>query len=96
MDKVTLQIKALNSDLKCPICLNILCNTTVTLDCLHRFCRQCIFDSLHFGKKECPTCRTKCSSKRSLRHDQRFDDLIQILYPNLQEYVANQVSCLFA
>ncbi|KAI8923881.1 hypothetical protein BC831DRAFT_513833 [Entophlyctis helioformis] len=87
---VTLLVKSLNTDFKCPVCLGILSNTTVTSDCLHRFCRDCIVSSLRFGKKECPTCRAKCASKRSLRPDVRFDELIRVLYPNLEEMIAQQ------
>eukprot|EP00954_Amorphochlora_amoebiformis_P026741 1381074-Amorphochlora_amoeboformis.AAC.2 len=33
------------------------------MECLHRFCAVCIELSLRMGKKECPSCRTKCPSK---------------------------------
>ena len=41
-------------------------------------------------KKECPTCRVKCPSKRYLRPDPNFDNLIKQIYPNLEEYEAKQ------
>ncbi len=38
------------------------------------------------GKKECPTCRIPCSSRRNLRPDPNFDALIKVLYPDLEKY----------
>jgi len=39
--------------------------------------------ALRVGKKQCPSCRAKCPSKRSCRKDKPFDDLIRAIYPNL-------------
>lgn len=33
------------------------------MDCMHRFCGECIVTCLRLSNKECPTCRTKCGSK---------------------------------
>lgn len=57
---------------------------------LFRFCTDCIVTALRSGNKECPTCRTKLVSKRSLRADPNFDLLISKIYPNLEEYEANE------
>ncbi|NXX10292.1 RNG2A ligase, partial [Podargus strigoides] len=40
--------------------------------------------------KECPTCRKKLVSKRSLRPDPNFDALISKIYPSRDEYEAHQ------
>ena len=45
----------------------------VVKSCLHRFCRECIEKSLHYGKKKCPKCRSACQSKRHLRDDVTFN-----------------------
>lgn len=45
-------------------------------------------------KKECPTCRVHCSSRRHLRPDPNFDALISAIYPNLDEYEAQEGSHL--
>lgn len=42
------------------------------------------------GNKECPTCRKKLVSKRSLRPDPNFDALISKIYPSRDEYEAHQ------
>lgn len=44
--------------------------------------------------KECPTCRKKLVSRRSLRRDSNFDALISKIYPSRDEYEAHQRSVL--
>ena len=55
-----------------------------------RFCQDCIITALRSGNKECPTCRKKLVSKRSLRPDPNFDALISKIYPSRDEYEAHQ------
>ncbi|RTG82195.1 E3 ubiquitin-protein ligase RNF1/2 [Schistosoma bovis] len=76
--------RSLKSELMCPICLDILKVTMTTKECLHRFCSECIITALRNGNKECPTCRKKLVSKRSLRRDPNFDALISKIYPSRQ------------
>jgi len=38
------------------------------------------------GNKECPTCRKKLVSKRSLRSDPNFDRLISNIWPDRKKY----------
>jgi len=90
----TIQIRNLNLELTCPVCLGILHHTMTVMECLHRFCSSCISKSLRLGKKECPTCRVKCPSMRYLRPDPNFDGLITQIYPNLEEYEAKQESII--
>ncbi|KAI8910383.1 hypothetical protein EDD86DRAFT_138449 [Gorgonomyces haynaldii] len=56
-------------------------------ECMHRFCHTCIDDALRLGRKECPTCRTKCVSKRSLRPDIKMEKLIRLFYPDLEHAI---------
>lgn len=50
--------------------------------------------ALRSGNKECPTCRKKLVSKRSLRPDPNFDLLISKIYPSRDEYEAHQTRVL--
>lgn len=61
---------------------------------LSRFCSDCIVTALRSGNKECPTCRKKLVSKRSLRPDPNFDLLISKIYPSRDEYEAHQTRVL--
>jgi len=80
-EELLISPKSLQSELTCPICLDLLRNTRTTKECLHRFCCDCIETALRSGNKECPTCRKKLISKRCLRRDQNIDELISKLFP---------------
>lgn len=82
----TLAVRVLNADLTCPICLGIIRHTMVVMECLHRFCGDCIQKCLRISNKECPSCRIHIPSKRSLRPDLNFDALIAKIYPDLDEF----------
>ncbi|XP_046860490.1 E3 ubiquitin-protein ligase RING2-like [Xenia sp. Carnegie-2017] len=69
-------------------------NLSLICQCLHRFCQDCIITALRSGNKECPTCRKKLVSKRSLRPDPNFDALIAKIYPDREEYEAHQEQVL--
>ncbi|KAL3272468.1 hypothetical protein HHI36_013948 [Cryptolaemus montrouzieri] len=88
--EIAVSPRSLNSELMCPICLDMLKKTMTTKECLHRFCSDCIITALRSGNKECPTCRKKLVSKRSLRPDPNFDLLIAKIYPSRDEYEAHQ------
>jgi len=47
--KTTIQIRTLNTELTCPICLGILHDTQTVMECLHRFCSECISKCLRVG-----------------------------------------------
>jgi hypothetical protein len=65
--KRTMPLSLLNVDLTCPVCLGIIRSAMTVMECTHRFCEACITKCLRLGRKECPSCRVKCVSRRSLR-----------------------------
>lgn len=88
--EIAVSPRSLHNELMCPICLDMLRLTMTTKECLHRFCAECITTALRSGNKECPTCRKKLVSRRSLRPDPNFDALISKIYPSRDEYEAHQ------
>ena len=78
--------QALAPDFTCPVCLRILRKTEIVVECLHRFCGECIQKCLRVAKHECPSCRIKVPSRRSLKRDAAFDALIATVYPDLDAY----------
>lgn len=62
---------------ECPICLDYMEDTHISPDCLHRFCGNCIKTSLRKCNHECPSCRVHISTKRSLRADREFDEIVR-------------------
>eukprot|EP00477_Mikrocytos_mackini_P000244 GAHX01000258.1.p1 GENE.GAHX01000258.1~~GAHX01000258.1.p1 ORF type:complete len:105 (-),score=16.89 GAHX01000258.1:207-521(-) len=85
------------SYIKCSVCLNFIQNATVTVNCMHRFCKPCIEQSLRKGKKECPYCKAFCASKRELKRDAEYQNFVDLfvkdnkLYENLDNDVGNMI-----
>ncbi|XP_058735455.1 putative E3 ubiquitin-protein ligase RING1a [Vicia villosa] len=92
MKYVVLDLPSLRKEIECPICLGIIRNTNTVMECLHRFCRECIHKSMRHGNKECPTCRVHCPSKRSVRDDPSFDAIIQLICPNIDEFEKQELA----
>jgi len=90
--KVNVSLRSLNADLTCRVCLGIIRNCTTVMECLHRFCGECIEKSLRLGRKQCPSCRVACPSRRNLRRDIHFDALIAKIFPDIAEAEAEQDS----
>ncbi|AQK45368.1 putative E3 ubiquitin-protein ligase RING1a [Zea mays] len=80
------KLAEIRKEVQCPICLGIIRKTRTVMECLHRFCRDCIDKSMRLGNNECPACRTHCASRRSLRDDPNYDALIAALYPDIDKY----------
>uniref|UniRef100_A0A7S4KLC9 RING-type domain-containing protein n=1 Tax=Paramoeba aestuarina TaxID=180227 RepID=A0A7S4KLC9_9EUKA len=90
-DYVRIPMKALNSDFSCPVCLGIIKSAMVVTQCMHRFCEECISNSLRLGNKECPKCRAKCASKRHLRPDHAFDKLLLSVIKDVDKFEDEQL-----
>ncbi|CAO2166692.1 unnamed protein product [Urochloa humidicola] len=86
------KLAELRKEVQCPICLGIIRKTRTVMECLHRFCRDCIDKSMRLGNNECPACRTHCASRRSLRDDPNYDTLIAALYPDIDKYEEEELA----
>jgi E3 ubiquitin-protein ligase RNF1/2 len=51
----------------------------MVVECLHRFCEECIERSMRVGRNQCPICRVVIPSRRSLAPDPDFDRLILMI-----------------
>ncbi|KAE9607220.1 putative aminoacyltransferase, E1 ubiquitin-activating enzyme [Lupinus albus] len=89
---VIINLADVRKEVQCPICLGIIRKTRTVMECLHRFCRECIDKSMRLGNNECPACRTHCASRRSLRDDPNFDTLIAALYPDIDKYEEEELA----
>jgi len=70
-------LKALvDEQFECPICLDTCTDTHINPKCLHRFCGDCIKESLRKCNNECPSCRVHIPTKRTLRKDKRYDTIV--------------------
>ena len=79
---VRLPKKIIDSDLTCAICMNVICEAMTITDCLHRFCSDCISQSLRLSKRECPSCRTPVTRHQLVR-DTDFDLIITKMYSDV-------------
>lgn len=89
---ILVKLSDIRKEVQCPICLGIIRKTRTVMECLHRFCRECIDKSMRLGNNECPACRTHCKSRRSLRDDANYDALISALYPNIDKYEEEELA----
>ncbi|XP_010260273.1 PREDICTED: putative E3 ubiquitin-protein ligase RING1a isoform X2 [Nelumbo nucifera] len=89
---VLVRLSDVRKEVQCPICLGIIRKTRTVMECLHRFCRECIDKSMRLGNNECPACRTHCASRRSLRDDPNYDALIAALYPDIDKYEEEELA----
>ena len=88
----TLLTKAFNFELICPVCLSLLQRPMAVMECMHRFCDECISKSIRLGKKEYPTCRVKCASRRSLRHDAALEEFLSKVFPDRDEWERRNIT----
>ncbi|XP_062207129.1 putative E3 ubiquitin-protein ligase RING1a isoform X2 [Phragmites australis] len=89
---ILVKLAEIRKEVQCPICLGIIRKTRTVMECLHRFCRDCIDKSMRLGNNECPACRTHCASRRSLRDDPNYDALIAALYPDIDKYEEEELA----
>ncbi|CAA0817875.1 Putative E3 ubiquitin-protein ligase RING1a [Striga hermonthica] len=89
---IVVNLGEIRKEVQCPICLGIIRKTRTVMECLHRFCRECIDKSMRLGNNECPACRTHCASRRSLRDDPNYDALIAALYPDIDKYEEEELA----
>ncbi|XP_015890726.2 putative E3 ubiquitin-protein ligase RING1a isoform X1 [Ziziphus jujuba] len=89
---IMVKLAEIRKEVQCPICLGIIRKTRTVMECLHRFCRECIDKSMRLGNNECPACRTHCASRRSLRDDPNYDSLIAALYPDIDKYEEEELA----
>ncbi|KAL2295220.1 hypothetical protein Nmel_018381, partial [Mimus melanotis] len=87
MQQVQNVLSAMQKNLECPICLDVL-QEPVSTKCDHIFCRFCMFKLISKKKKgvvECPLCKTEVT-KRSLKENSKFKQLIEGLLETIHAF----------
>ena len=85
--------------LKCPLCKGYYRTPFTINECMHTFCRSCIFK--YFGtsnqREQCPICNTKVGGRPtdSLIFDNYLDSLINILFPEFEEIDKKNMRLLY-
>ena len=85
--------------LKCPLCKGYYRTPYTINECMHTFCRSCIFK--YFGasaqRETCPICNTKIGGRPmdSLIYDNYLDSLLNILFPKFEEIDKKNIKLLY-
>jgi len=96
---IHLNKEALLDLLKCPLCKGYYRTPYTINECMHTFCRSCIFK--YFGtsnqREQCPICETKIGGRPmdSLIFDNYLDSLLNILFPKFEEIDKKKKSLLY-
>jgi len=84
-DVINIDKNKLVSYLKCPLCDGIFRTPTTINECMHTFCKNCIYKFFYQNplKDECPKCKTKLGGKplESLIFDHSLSVLVEVLFP---------------
>ncbi|XP_075261988.1 polycomb group RING finger protein 1-like [Convolutriloba macropyga] len=90
MKVTSVKLTEINPHIICPLCNGYLINATTTIDCLHTFCKSCIYNYLQTqtsdNKKCCPICETflnRSKPSESLRPDPVLQNIVYSVVPNL-------------
>ncbi|XP_049848109.1 uncharacterized protein LOC126311200 [Schistocerca gregaria] len=88
----TCQLSVLSPELTCYLCEGPFNRPYAAMECLHRFCFNCISKYIRVGKKECPKCHIKLASTRVMRPDVGLETIVKLFYPS-QPYKASVDPC---
>ncbi|XP_074578245.1 E3 ubiquitin protein ligase DRIP2-like isoform X3 [Curcuma longa] len=81
---VTVKRKQLVACMTCPICHKLIRDATTISECLHTFCRKCIYEKLTSEEIDCcPICNIElgCVPIEKLRADHNLQDLRSKIFP---------------
>lgn len=81
---VRVRREALKACMTCPLCNKLLKDATTISECLHTFCRKCIYEKLNDDEMDsCPICSTDlgCAPLEKLRPDHNLQDVRAKIFP---------------
>lgn len=88
-DVINIDKAKLVSYLKCPLCSGIFRTPTTINECMHTFCKSCIYKYFYSNplKDSCPMCATKLGGKPldTLIFDNSLSVLVEILFPEFEK-----------
>ncbi|XP_022145983.1 E3 ubiquitin protein ligase DRIP2 isoform X2 [Momordica charantia] len=87
---VKVKREAIAACITCPLCHKLLKEATTVSECLHTFCRKCIYDKISDEELEsCPVCNIDlgCVPLEKLRPDHNLEDLRSRIFPSKRRKV---------
>ncbi|CAA3014209.1 E3 ubiquitin ligase DRIP2-like [Olea europaea subsp. europaea] len=85
---------AVSPCMTCPICHKLFRDATTIIECLHTFCRKCIYKKLSDEEMECcPICNIHlgCVPLEKLRPDHKLQDVRAKIFPSKRKVNAHEV-----
>ncbi len=87
-DVINIDKRKLVSYLQCGLCNGIFRTPMTINECMHTFCKNCIFKYFYSNnlKDSCPTCKRKLGGKplETLIFDNSISLLVEILFPEFE------------
>ncbi|KAJ9182212.1 hypothetical protein P3X46_006233 [Hevea brasiliensis] len=85
---VKVQRKKLTACMTCPLCNKLFRDATTVSECLHTFCRKCIYDKICDDDLDsCPVCNIDlgCAPLEKLRADHSLEDLKAKIFASIRD-----------
>ena len=86
---ISLDANKLIEYLKCSLCNGIMRTPFTINECMHSFCKSCIFKYFYYNKNKecCPVCETKLGGRPidTLNYDSSMSAIIEILFPEFDQ-----------
>jgi len=84
-EEIIIKTRLFNPYLVCKLCKGYYKEPTTIKECLHTFCKSCIYKSFQ-NEKKCPTCGVALGGKfsDSLRQDRIMQALINSIFPEME------------
>jgi len=81
---VTFKTRILNPYLVCSLCLGYLRDAFTVIECLHTYCKSCIYKYL-CGHNECPQCGTNLGVNpfEKIKYDRQIQTFVDKVFPEL-------------
>ncbi len=83
---IDLPLGPVSARLSCPLCHGYFREPFTIAECLHTFCKRCLFLSFARGGKECPTCHVNLAPDpyRECLADRTMESIVDKLFPELR------------
>ncbi|KAF8821681.1 zinc finger, C3HC4 type (RING finger) domain-containing protein [Cardiosporidium cionae] len=80
---VKFKLRVLADLLKCPICKGYFREAHTIRECLHTFCKVCIYQHCASGQTECPTCNEQLPTNlEGIEFDRIIQNMVDKLFPH--------------
>lgn len=98
---VKFKLRVLADLLKCPLCDGFLRNAVTIRECLHTFCRSCLYRYMFDGGQICPL--AQCSEKlgatggdEGIEFDRAIQNLVDKMFPHYHKRELEEMSQVFS